>query len=263
MYKTLQLTDRADIESFLRRDVPLHIYQLGDLDDFFWPYTKWYGLKQNGELTAVALFYTEVDPPVLAALAHDDTIESLGNLIQTIGDELPSRFYAHLSDGLQASLADTYQLTSHGLHTKMVLKDRSALAQIKTSEVQRLIGKDLEDLRRFYDVSYPGSWFNPRMLETGHYLALYQGEEMVSAGGVHVYSPSYKVAAIGNMATHPDYRNRGYARRVTAALCKDLLKTVVDIGLNVRADNVSARACYERLGFCVTDEYEEFTVAKK
>jgi len=262
MNKAVLLTDRVEIESFLRKDVPLHIYQLGDLDDFFWPYTQWYGLKQNGELAAVILLYTEVDPPVLVALATNGALQPLNELILSMRDKLPSHFYAHLSVVLQTSLANMYQLTSHSIHFKMILKDRSALTAINTSEVQRLTGKDLEDLKSFYVQSYPGSWFNPRMLETGHYLALYQKDKIVSAGGIHVYSPSYRVAALGNIATHPKHRGKGYGKTIIAKLCRNLLKTVDNIGLNVSTDNKSAIACYTRLGFVVNATYEEFTVKK-
>ena len=41
------LHDKAVIEGFLRRNPLLHIYPLGDLDDFFWPHTTWYGLQDG------------------------------------------------------------------------------------------------------------------------------------------------------------------------------------------------------------------------
>jgi hypothetical protein len=41
------------IEAFLRRNPELHIYSIGDLDDFFWPYTAWHGLLEGAELTQV------------------------------------------------------------------------------------------------------------------------------------------------------------------------------------------------------------------
>ncbi|MFQ6607012.1 MAG: GNAT family N-acetyltransferase [Fidelibacterota bacterium] len=247
---------------FLRKDIPLNIYQLGDLDDFFWPYTQWYGLQQNGEIIAVVLLYTEVEPPVVVALAKKEKLQPLKKLVLSIRDQLPHHFYAHLSEGLQTSLANMYQLTFHSIHYKMILKDRWALRKANTTDVQRLTTNDLEDLKKFYNRSYPSSWFNPRMLETGHYHALYQSGEMVCAGGIHVYSPLYKVAALGNIATHPDYRNRGYAKQVIAALCSNLLKVVDHIGLNVSVDNATALKCYTQLGFGIIDNYEEFTVKK-
>ena len=33
------LHDQTTIEAVLRRNALLHLYELGDLDDLFWPYT--------------------------------------------------------------------------------------------------------------------------------------------------------------------------------------------------------------------------------
>jgi len=52
------LNDKSRIEAFLRENVYLHIYSIGDLDDFFWPDTVWYGWDKEGEIQAVALLYT-------------------------------------------------------------------------------------------------------------------------------------------------------------------------------------------------------------
>ena len=73
-------------------------------------------------------------------------------------------------------------------------------------------------------------------------------------------SPRYRVAALGNIATHPKYRGKGYGTAVTAKLCGSLLREVDHIGLNVKADNKSAIRCYEKLGFEVVCSYGEYEV---
>jgi hypothetical protein len=42
-----QIDDPVEIEAFLRRDVFLNIYAIGDLDDFFRPFTTWYALRDG------------------------------------------------------------------------------------------------------------------------------------------------------------------------------------------------------------------------
>jgi len=121
----------------------------------------------------------------------------------------------------------------------------------------------LPDIQAFYQDSYPGNWFDPRMLETGQYFGLLTDDRLVSVGGIHVYSPQYRVAALGNIATHPAYRGRGCGKAVTARICQSLSQTVDEIGLNVKADNRPALACYQRLGFDVVAEYGEFAVSRK
>ena len=117
---------------------------------------------------------------------------------------------------------------------------------------------DLDEVSRLYDLAYPENAFDPRMLETGCFRGIRQDGSLVSAAGVHVYSGRYRVAALGNVATHPVYRGRGLSRAATAATCLALLETVDDIGLNVRADNVPAVACYRHLGFEIAAHYGEF-----
>ena len=80
---------------------------------------------------------------------------------------------------------------------------------------------------------------------------------LVCIAGVHVHSSIYRVAALGNIATDPALRGQGLAQRATAQLCRALLTTVDTIGLNVKADNTAAIACYRKLGFEVAAEYEE------
>ncbi len=63
---------------------------------------------------------------------------------------------------------------------------------------------------------------------------------------------------MGNIATHADYRGKGYGKIVAARVCKSLLNDIDHIGLNVKADNTSAIKCYEKLGFEVISSYGEF-----
>jgi len=66
--------------------------------------------------------------------------------------------------------------------------------------------------------------------------------------GLHLYSKEYGVAAIGNIVTDEKYRGRGFAKSVTASLCRDLWGEIKYIGLNVKIDNTPAIKAYERIG---------------
>ena len=101
------------------------------------------------------------------------------------------------------------------------------------------------------------------MLETNQYFGIMEDNRLASIAGIHVYSPEYRVAALGNTTTLPSQRNKGYARRVTARLCQSLMDEGMDVGLNVKADNKTAVSCYERVGFKVVATYEEFMVQGK
>lgn len=253
---TVRLEEKAEIEAFLRRDPLLHIYGIGDLDPFYWSHTCWYGLRTDAVLRAIVLLYTGSSPLTMLALAKET--EPLSELLASIRPRLPSRFYCHLSLGLSGILAPHYTLTAQGVHWKMGLSTPERLDGVETGDVIGLGPDDSAELLRFYRASYPGNWFDPRMLETGCFHAIREGEQLVSVSGIHVFSAEYRVAALGNVATRPDRRGRGLGLRVTAALCRRLLQEVDHVGLNVRADNHSAIRVYERLGFERVSEYEEF-----
>ncbi|MBD3217867.1 MAG: GNAT family N-acetyltransferase, partial [candidate division Zixibacteria bacterium] len=166
----ISLDDKNELYSYFARNKWLYIYNIGDLDDFFWPYTKWYGLKDNDDLKAVILLYTGLAEPTLLALS--DEIDPLKQLMTEIRDSLPGKFYAHLSPGVIDVLKEDCTIEPHGGHYKMGLVDRSKLGGAPNVLIKRFDKSDLGDLRLFYYQAYPGNWFDARMLETGHYYGV-------------------------------------------------------------------------------------------
>ncbi|MDG4797693.1 GNAT family N-acetyltransferase [Micromonospora sp. WMMD1082] len=249
--------DRAVLAGLLGRDPVLHAYQLGDLDDFFWPYTSWY---RRGE--AVALLYHGALPPALLALARPAGVAELAALLGELAPVLPARLQAHLSPGLASALAGVFRVTTSGPHLKMALTDPSRLAAVPADGV--VLGRaDLPRLHELYAAAYPGNWFDPRMVDTGRYVGIRDGDRLVAVAGVHVVSPAYRVAALGNVTTHPAWRRRGLAAAVVARLCGLLAADVDHVTLNVRAANTAAVRLYARLGFTRAADYAEFTLVAR
>ncbi len=254
--KMVCLHEKPPIEAFLRRSTFLNLYGLGDLDDRLWPHTTWYAMEEGGEVRAVALMYSGLSLPVLLALG-DEELPVLRDLVCRIRPLLPPRFYAHLSGDLSRVLASDYVARPYGLHYKMALMNPDRLAGCDGGEAARLTSADLAELQCFYCESYPETAFEPSMLEVGPFYGLRESGRLVSVAGVHIYSPQYRVAALGNVATHPDCRGRGHARKAVRCLCRSIRDKVDHIGLNVKASNVSAIRCYGALGFNVIGQYEE------
>lgn len=255
--RTVCLHAKPEIETCLRRSPYLHLYTLGDLDDFFWPYTTWYGLvDDHDQLRQVVLVYTASAPPTLLALT-DEPVDDLRRLLHSVIPLLPRQLHAHASGALADVFRPNYSIHSHGPHYKMALIDPSRLQRIDTDGVEQLTKADLPQILELYQASYPGNWFDPRMLATGYYFGIRRNHRLVSIAGVHVYSHAYNAAAIGNVATLPALRGQGLATAVCAHLCQSLLQSVQHVGLNVKADNASAIKAYERLGFQRIATYEE------
>ncbi|MEU5941035.1 GNAT family N-acetyltransferase [Micromonospora sp. NPDC047548] len=246
--------DRATLAALLRRDPVLHAYQLGDLDDFFWPYTSWF---RRGE--QVAMLYHGVAQPVLLAFAAPDGQPELAALLADLAPMLPARLHAHLSPGLDAVLGRWFTVDPGGAHQRMALTDAARLAGV-TPAGEVLDDADLPALRALYAAAYPGNWFDPRMLATGQYVGIRRDGDLLAVAGVHVYSPTYRVAALGNVTTHPRARGRGLAAAAVAALCARLREHVDHVTLNVRTDNHAAVRLYERLGFTRVADFGEYTL---
>ena len=66
----VELSDRATIAAFFRGNPRAHVYEIGDLDDFDWPHTRWFAWEHDGRLQQVALLYSEPTVPVLIAIAE-------------------------------------------------------------------------------------------------------------------------------------------------------------------------------------------------
>lgn len=279
--RLIETRDRSRIEAYLRRDLPIHLYEIGDLDPFFWPSTTWFALENaSGEIEALVLRYANPAGVTLLALDRFETA-ALDELVDCLRPQLPARFHAHFRSGLADRLAEVGSSRSPGQSStdrrwrvearvrsfKMFLAEPRNVSEIPASaigktDIVRFAGADLDELLAFYAQAYPGNWFDPRMLETGQYFGMRENGRIVAVAGVHVYSPEYRVAALGNIATLGSARGRGLATQVTAALCRSLLETVDAIGLNVHEDNPSAIRCYTRLGFVPVVTYEEVMMAE-
>lgn len=260
------LHDRSVLSEYLSRHVGLHVYAIGDLDPFFWPHTRWFGWRED-DLQAVCLLYEATTPPTLLALCPADTLQSMRCLLDALGPTLPERFYGHFTPGLLDVFEQDWRAGMARRHLKMVLPRDVPLpvesAYPRECSLARIAPADLDGVQAFYRVNYPDNWFDARMLETGQYVGIRRRCEWLAIAGVHVYSPEYHVAALGNIATARAHRGHGLGRQVTAAICRSLRETVDTIGLNVHMDNVPARRCYDGLGFTTVAEYHECMVERR
>ncbi len=84
----------------------------------------------------------------------------------------------------------------------MQLGDTAQVLAADTRGAGLLTAADLPALQTLYAAAYPGNWFDSRMLGTGQYVGIWQGDRLMAVAGIHVYSPSYKIAALGNITTH-------------------------------------------------------------
>jgi ribosomal protein S18 acetylase RimI-like enzyme len=253
----LSLSDRSRLGAYLTKNRELHLYELGDLDDFFFPRTRWFGWMLDDLLEALCLVYDGGSfGSTLLAFAEPHQEVAMRSLLGALAPTLPRTFYTHLTPGLADGLMPRFELEGGGAALKMALREPRWPAAAR--DVVWITSRDLEALQALYQSAYPDNWFDARMLETGYYCGIRDAERWLAVAGVHVVSREHKVAALGNIVTAQSLRGRGLGRAVTSALCQKLRRDGIEvIGLNVMRDNAAAIACYRRLGFEVIAEYEE------
>ena len=263
------LRERAPIERFLRRSAAAQIYALADLDDAFWPDTRWFATRgSDGEIGAVCLVLEKLALPIVHAVAEPREPATLG-LVRALSAQLPRRFFVNLPVGYESVFADTHEIAGHGEYVKMQLDDAAGLEKFEIPGIERLGAEhtaEIEDFRAkraYRDGEKAGGFFAPYMLEMFPWFGLREHGDLVSVAGVHVFSQRYGVAALGNVATTPARRGRGLGRAVCARLARELAARVPLVGLNVATSNTAARRCYEALGFRTVLRYEEAVLTRR
>ena len=264
MEPVCQLRSRAVIESFLRRDTAMHVYALADLDDGLWPLTTWYGLGPEDAPEALCLVFEGLSTPILYAVAPEGD-EPTRRLLEQLAGSLPAPIEVSLSPGHETVLEGALRFVEVREQIKMVLEADAPTPAPGKGSCERLDAERFEELRDFYaERAYApgeegGRFFERAMLDAGPYFGVRQEGLLVAAGGVHVVSEQYGVAAVGNVATAPAARGRGLATRVAAAVCTELRQRVPVVGLNVGAESAAARRLYEGLGFRPVCRYLEIS----
>ena len=255
------IQNKEKIARFLHLNPELYLYALGDMDDSFWPYTKWYALEEKEELLALTFLYTGGKRATL--LGFSDDVESMKELLSSLVPLLPLHFHAHLSLGLSNVFEQKYHREDFGEYTRMILRHPAKVLSQNCQEVCPLSEADLEDIENLYKESYPENWFDPSMLKSKKYFGVRKKGKLVTIAGIHFCSERYEVAALGNVTTHPQWRGEGLGMLVSAKVCQSLLGYVKTIGLNVKTHNFSAIQCYHKLGFEKVFDFNEFVFYRK
>jgi ribosomal protein S18 acetylase RimI-like enzyme len=246
--------DKKALLRHFNKDAVLFGYHLGDLDDFYFRDCKW-AVLENGEIQEAVLIYSGLETPTVLAFGLDN---GFNGFLEDLLPELPDRFYSHYQKSSLGIFRKAFAQKYLGSHQKMKLVSDDFNSHLDSDpEIKRLDMSHKKDLLELYERSYPGNYFDDRMLETGKYFGRIMDGEIVCVSGVHVHSEEYKISVLGNITTHPDHRGKGLATAVTAKLVWELRAEGNMVALNVKKDNVGAIKCYQKLGFEIYCDYEE------
>jgi GNAT superfamily N-acetyltransferase len=244
-----ETSDRALLREFLEKDRLFSAYALCDLDDREFMRTRWGIASVDSRPTALVLQYAGYSPQPLFVLGDNAGIEAI--LESVIRPR--TAYVASRSENL-AALAASYRIDSGPPMVRMWV-DREHFRPAD-GDVRRLLPVEIGELNRLYQLGF-SAWLPANAIADGIYYGIRVGGRLVSAAGTHVISPEARMAVVGNVMTHADFRGRGYATVVTGAVTAELLRFCDQVVLNVRADNPPALAAYRRLGYQVYLTFEE------
>lgn len=256
-------TNKEYLLKHFRKDPVLFAYHIADLDDRFFPHCQWgVSHKSYTQIEEAILIYHGTGTPTVLAFGLTN---SFRGLLTEICELLPSRCFCHFFAKDRPILEQEFIVEPIGSCFKMKLETfKPTDRKLEAGEsVVVLTPEYQEQLVAFYKESFPGNYYDPKMHSTNKYLAVMQGTTLCAVAGVHAISDTNKIAVLGNIATHPDHRGRGYSQIVTSALVELLVKEKKMVALNVRTDNDAARQVYTKLGFVRTHEYEEAILTRR
>ena len=246
---TRTITDRAQLREFLETDRLLAAYAICDLEDREFAKTRWGGAFEGNRLVALAVEYSGLTPQPLFVMGRPDGIEAI------LRDVIHPRaaYVAVLPDSLEAVEA-VYRLDPGPQMVRMWV-DRARFRPYP-ADARRLHPIDIGELNRLYQLGF-ASWLPSSAIVEGVYYGIRVNGRLVAAAGTHVISPGARLAVVGNVLTHVDYRGRGYATAVTGAVTAELFRSCDEVVLNVRSDNPPALQAYRRLGYAEHVRFEE------
>jgi ribosomal protein S18 acetylase RimI-like enzyme len=242
-------TDRAVLRSFLEQDRLYAAYAICDLEEREFARTRW-GLAWDADSpVALVLEYSGPTPQPLFVMGR---VDGIGVVLR---DLIRPRI-AFIAAPVQVLPAiETAYRVDPGPSMVRMWVDRARFRPYPAT-VQRLLPVEIGDLNRLYQLGF-ASWLPASTIVDGVYYAMRVNGQLVAAAGTHVISRSARLAVVGNVLTHTDFRGRGFATAVTGAVTAELLRTCDQVVLNVRADNPPALNAYRRLGFAEHVRFEE------
>jgi ribosomal protein S18 acetylase RimI-like enzyme len=240
-----ELTERSQILSVLETDRLYAAYAIGDLEPGMFEDCTWFGAEEAGQLRSLALLYRGLTPPPLLLMGDVDGLRAILD-----GDRFPEQVYLTCLPRCLEMTRGFYAWQRETPMWRMVLL-AGARARFRgvAGNCIPLTPAHADQLTQLYALG-GGLAFGPEQVARGVFYGVLVAGRVVSVAGTHLVSPTYGVAGIGNVFTHPDHRGRGYGTATTSAVVNELLQRGIrDPVLNVAQDNLPAIRIYERLGF--------------
>lgn len=207
---------------------------------------------------------SDLDRPVWASLRHQPQWAVGGEHARRFKADI-NRFAAARDDSPQslAALADLVQPGEDAVFIAqvptivvppglMTAKQAQGVQMMVTrrlepdDHVQVLDSDDAAEMLALATQTEPGP-FLPRTHTMGRFIGIRIAGRLAAMAGERMRFPGH--VEVSGVCTHPDFRGRGLARRLSAAVAADIQRRGEQAFLHAWTTNTAAIALYESLGF--------------
>ncbi|MDI6858792.1 MAG: GNAT family N-acetyltransferase [Dehalococcoidia bacterium] len=264
VYVVRRLEERDEIRRRLEEERIYAAYALAQLEAGAFERSEWWLSRGDGGE---------------ALLMHSKA--GLGNALVALGDAPALAAALSLHPGPQNTFA-TFRLEhldvmrrcfilaqSEPMARMVVTRDAFEAAPTLEAEadgalvVRRLDERDIGRVNRLYRSEGSHMEYRAHHLRGNVYFGLFEDGRLVSVAGTHSIARESGIAVVGNVFTHPLYRDRHYGLRVTSAVTEALLETCPEVALTVHPENAPAVRAYARLGYQQDCEMIEAGASRK
>ena len=242
MWKTRLLSNKKEILSHLETDRFYAAYAIGDLEPGMFEQSTFASAWRGDQTEALILLFSGLTPPPLFLMGKTDGLKAI---LETA--LCPEWVFLNCREGHLPTTHQFYKWEKIIPMWRMVLEP----AHFNPTHTQcaRLSDEHTGSLTQLYASSGIDA-FDPAQVSQGEFWGIHENGRLIAAAGTHLVSPTYGVAAVGNVFTQTDYRGRGFGAATTSAVVVALLQRgISDIVLNVSQSNHTAIHLYEKLGF--------------
>ncbi|KXH74840.1 MAG: hypothetical protein AM326_09500 [Candidatus Thorarchaeota archaeon SMTZ-45] len=202
-------------------------------------------LIHDDQINAIFSFYSDLDFLATAFWCRD--VGSLQKLMADYSEELGNKEFIAICTKEQLDQFEKVCVVLKPIRERQMIADRTTElhCECKSTPI-RLSMKDAEKLKELYRLSGTPAW-TPNAMTLGPFYGVVDDDEMISVAGIHYVTPYG--AEIGNIATHPNHRRKGFAAACIKAVVEEVLENSELAILHYFADNLPAQNLYERMGF--------------
>jgi len=247
----LPLTDELLVEVFdiLADDSLSNIVLIADCTQL----REWCDVRvliENERVDAIFSLYSDLD--FLATAFWCRNVKSLQQIMADYSDRLVGKEFIAICTKEQLDQFGEACIILKPTEERQMTADRTTKLQCECKSTPvRLTMKDAEQLKELYRLSGTPAW-TPNAMNLGPFYGIVENDgKITGVAGVHYVTPYG--TEIGNIATHPDHRRKGYAAACVKAVVEDVLKHSELAILHYFADNTPAQKLYENMGFEYSD----------